>query len=437
MAETTEQESQPSPHLRDRRVTLDGWRLAQRVGKLVMVGKRFAFFQPGWIEEAARGIDQLGFSPATVDEFKQRGAIVFLGEQDVTLPGATIAGSSFTCPDLVSLTSDKALYRAGKDTVRLLIASPQRPNQELKLTLRLSGNHYASYPITLDQYGLCLRSIAGLPEGEYEAVLDGTEAGPSRFEVAEYRLAPLTADLVEQTLEGTSFAYTLLLRAFGQPYTGAVEIELQERGQRVGKRQPLTTDAQGRCSGKVELTGAGPYTLNVIAGERTATVALKGSEQERRETLTISELGKVQELSLLPLPGAEVCRGLHVASRGSNTSPFLVSEVIGETVELVAREPVDLLRVVVVAPATGEVAQIKTAENVAAGTRLTLTVPSPVWVAAGGRVCQGQTLGRLVRRHPAQRLDAGGGRALRRRSRASASRSRCVPTGQRRLCRCR
>ncbi|HEY7358154.1 MAG TPA: hypothetical protein VH590_16855 [Ktedonobacterales bacterium] len=390
MAGINDQENQPPPRLRDRRVTLDGWRLAQRVGDLVMIGKRFAFFRPGWIEEAVRGVDQLGFSAATLDEFKQRGAIVFLGEQEVTLPGAQIVGSAFTCPDLVSLTSDKALYRAGKDTVRLLSASPQRANQELKLTLRLSGNHYASYSVALDQYGLCLRAIAGLPEGEYEATLDGTEAGPARFEVAEYRLAPLTADLVGQTLAGNTLSFTLLLRAFGQPYSGAVEIELGERGQRVGKRQQVTTDTEGRCSGKVELTGAGPYTLNVIAGERSATVALKGSEQERRETLTISELGQVQELSLLPLPGAEVCRGLHVAPRSSNTSPFLVSQVIGEEIELVAREPVDLLRAVMVAPATGEVAQMKTAANVAAGARLMLTVPAPYGLLLIGAFVKGK-----------------------------------------------
>ena len=389
MAQAVPQEP-PSPRLRDRRVTLDGWRLAQRVGDMVMVGRRFAFFRPGWIEEATRGIDHLGFSAATVEELKTRGGIVFLGEQEVTLPGAQIAGEPFTRPDLISLTSDKALYRAGKDTVRLLIASPQRPNQEVKLTLRLSGNHYASYTVALDQYGVCLRAIAGLPEGEYTATLDGTQAGVCRFEVAEYRLAPLTADLVGQSLEGTTLSYTLLLRAFGQPYNGPVEIELQERGQRVGKRQQLTTDAQGRCSGKVELTGAGPYTLNVIAGERTATVALKGSEQERREVLTISELGQVQELSLLPLPGAEVCRGLQIAPRGTNTSPFMVSQVIGETVELLAREQVDLLRVMMVAPVTGETAQMQTAENLAAGTRLSLTVPAPYGLLLVGAFIKGK-----------------------------------------------
>ncbi|HEU5198228.1 MAG TPA: hypothetical protein VFU32_01250, partial [Ktedonobacterales bacterium] len=174
------------------------------------------------------------------------------------------------------------------------------------------------------------------------------------------------------------------------PYTGAVEIELQERGQRVGKRQKLEVDEAGRCSGKVELTGAGPYTLNVIAGERTATVALKGSEQERRETLTISELGAVEELSLLPLPGAEVCRGLHVAERGRNTSPFLVSRVIGEEVELVTRESASLMRVVVVSPATGEIAQENMREQVAPGTRLTLTVPAPYGLVLVGAFVNGK-----------------------------------------------
>ncbi len=389
MTEIANQEP-PAPELRDRRVTLDGWRLAQRVGERVVVGKRFVFFQPGWIEEAARGIDQLGFSATTIEEFKQRGAIVFLGEHEVTLPGATIAGEPFSKPDLISLTSDKALYRAGRDTVRLLIASPQRPEAELKLTLRLSGNHYASYTVTLDEYGLCLRILSGLPEGEYEATLEGTDVGVCRFEVAEYRLAPLTADLVGQTLEGSTLRYTLLLRAFGQPYVGAVEVELQERGQRVGKRQKLEADETGRCSGKVELTGAGPYTLNVIAGERTATVALKGSEQERRETLTISELGAVKEMSLLPLPGAEVCRGLHVAERSRNTAPFLVSRVIGEEIEIVARESIGLMRVVVVSPATGEIAQESVREQVAPGMRLTLTVPAPYGLVLVGAFVNGK-----------------------------------------------
>lgn len=379
----------PSPALRDRRVTLRDGGLAQKLGDLILIGKRFAFIKPGWMEQAFPGMGQWGFSQATVGELSNRSAIVFLGEKEATLPGATVAGQPFAKPDLISLTSDKALYRAGKDTVRLLIASPQRPKADLKLTLRLSGNHYASYPVTLDEYGLCLRMLSGLPEGEYEATLEGTEVSVARFEVAEYRLAPLTADLVRREMEGNTLSFTLRLAAFGQPFTGEVEVELMERGQRVGKRQQLKTDEEGRCSGKVELTGAGPYTLNVIAGERTATVALKGSEQERREAITISELGKVQELSLLPLPGAEVCRGLYIAERGTNTAPFLVSDVIGEQVNVVARAGADLLRVVMVAPATGEVTEALQ-ENVAPGTQFSIKTPAPYGMLLIGAFVKGK-----------------------------------------------
>ncbi len=379
----------PSPALRDRRVTLRDEGLAQKLGDLVLVGKRFAFIKPGWMEQAFPGMEQWGFSQATVGELSNRSAIVFLGEKEATLPGATVAGQPFTKPDLISLTSDKALYRAGKDTVRLLIVSPQRPKADLKLTLRLSGNHYASYPVTLDAYGLCLRGLSGLPEGEYEATLEGTGVSAARFEVAEYRLAPLTADLVRREMEGSTLSFTLRLAAFGQPFTGEVEVELMERGQRVGKRQQMKPDAEGRCSGKVELTGAGPYTLNVIAGERTATVALKGSEQERREAITISELGKVQELSLLPLPGAEVCRGLYIAERGTNTAPFLVSDVIGEQVNVVARAGADLLRVVMVAPATGEVTEALQ-ENVAPGTQFSIKTPAPYGMLLIGAFVKGK-----------------------------------------------
>jgi hypothetical protein len=341
------------------------------------------------MEQAFPGMDQWGFSQATVGEISKRSAVVFLGDKEVTLPGATVAGQPYAKPDLISLTSDKALYRAGKDTVRLLIASPQRPKADLKLTLRLSGNHYASYTATLDDYGLCLRGLSGLPEGEYEATLEGTEVSAARFEVAEYRLAPLTADLVKRTMEGTTLSFTLLLRAFGQPFTDEVDVELIERGNRVGKRQQLKPDAEGRCSGKVELTGAGPYTLNIIAGERSATVALKGSEQERREAITISEFGKVQELSLLPLPGAEVCRGLYIAERGTNTSPFLVSDVIGEKVNMVARAGADLLRVVMVSPATGEVTEALQ-ENVAPGTEFSIKTPAPYGVLLVGAFVKGK-----------------------------------------------
>jgi len=311
-------------------------------------------------------------------------AILFRGQdKEITLPGTRITPTALPRPQLVSLTCDKALYRANRDTVRLLIAAPQSANTEMKLKLRLSGNPYADYPLTLDEYGLCLWSMQGLPEGEYEATLEGIDIDACRFEVAEYRLAALNAELVEQQLRGKTLHYTLSVTAFGQPYHDPVEVELQERGQRVGKRERLTCNHEGECHGTVKLTGAGPYTLSVFAGERTATVALKGSEQERRETLTISELGKVHELSLLPLPQADECRGMYIMQDGSNTAPFLVQRVIGGEVEITPRVEVEMLRAVVVDPARGTSEESKH-EQVRANKGIRLPVPQPYGIVLLG-----------------------------------------------------
>ena len=357
----------------DPAISISDASLVNTLGDAALVGKWFVFLKAHWLQRS--GMDTLLATSGIAGTPKP--AILFRGQdKEITLPGTRITPAALPGPQLVSLTCDKALYRANRDTVRLLIAAPQSPNAEMKLKLRLSGNPYADYPLTLDEFGLCLWPMQGLPEGEYEASLDGTNSDACRFEVAEYRLAALNAELVEQQLLGKTLHYTLAVTAFGQPYQDRVEVELQERGQRVGKRERLTCNREGQCQGAVKLAGAGPYTLSIFAGERTATVALKGSEQERRETLTISELGKVYELSLLPLPQAHECRGMYIMPGGSNTAPFLVQRVIGAEVEITPRVAVEMLRAVVVDPARGT-SEESLHEQLSANKSIRLPVPRP------------------------------------------------------------
>lgn len=361
------------PAAYDPSISISDATLVNTLGDAALVGKWFVFLKAHWLQRS--GMDTLMATSGIAGTPKS--VILFRGQdKEIALPGARIAPAALPRPQLVSLTCDKALYRANRDTVRLLIAAPQSLNADMKLKLRLSGNPYADYPLTLDEYGLCLWSMQGLPEGEYEATLDGIDIDACRFEVAEYRLAALNAELVEQQLRGEMLHYTLAVTAFGQPYQDSIEVELQERGQRVGKRERLTCNREGQCQGTVKLAGAGPYSLSIFAGERTATVALKGSEQERRETLTISELGKVHELSLLPLPQADECRGMYIMPGGSNTAPFLVQRVIGGEVEITPRVEVEMLRTVVVDPARGT-SKESLHEQLSANKSIRLPVPQP------------------------------------------------------------
>jgi hypothetical protein len=362
-------------------VHITDYELVQKLGDLALLGKWFAFLKPQWLERSG-----LGALLASSGQVVPRPAIIFRG-QKISLPGATIEEKTLPGVRLLSLTCDKALYRASRDTVRLLIAAPRLPGAELKLSLRLGGHPYAQYPVILDDYGLLLWSMQDLPEGEYEARIEDSEA--CRFEIAEYRLAALNAELVNQRLHGQVLQYTLRVTAFGQAYSGSLDIELQERGQRASTRAKKRCDAHGLCQGTCTLTGVGPYTLNVLAGERSATVALKGSEQERREAVTISELGQIHELSLLPLPDSQECRGLSVAATGTNTAPFLAGHVIGHELELVPRVAVEMLRVVVIAPVSGGQKE-QVYEGLAAHQSLRLPIPAPYGVVLLGAFLAGQ-----------------------------------------------
>ncbi len=206
----------------DPSISISDPQLVSTLGEAALVGSWFVFLKADWLQRS--GMDTL-LASSGIAGVTPKSAILFRGQaEDITLPGARISPKALPRPKLISLTCDKALYRANRDTVRLLIAAPVLPNIEFKLKLRLSGNPYADYPVTLDEYGLCLWSMQGLPEGEYEATLEGSEADVCRFEVAEYRLAPLNAELVEQQLSGETLRYTLAVTAFGQPYSGPVEV---------------------------------------------------------------------------------------------------------------------------------------------------------------------------------------------------------------------
>ncbi|HCI80678.1 MAG TPA: hypothetical protein DHW02_13415 [Ktedonobacter sp.] len=374
----------PSP-MYDSRINIKEWDTVQKLGDGVFVGNWFVFVNTTSMM-AAQLSSQSAFDTGT---FLLEPRVLFRGKGKLTLPGVEIEPTPLPACKLLSLTSDKSLYRCNRDTVRLLIAAPTQAKARKTLRLMLNGSNYAEYPLDLDAYGLCLWSMRDLPEGEYVAMLVDEDADECRFEVAEYRLVPLNAELVERQLSGQTLRYTLAITTFNQPYVGAVEIELQERGQRVGERVTLRCGRDGQCRGAAKLTGAGPYTLNVIAGERTATVALKGSEQQRRETVTISELGEARLLSLLPMPQSNECRGMYISRGSANTQPFIARRMVGQEIEITPRVNVDFLHVVVVNPVRGTSGE-KVYQQVKAEQGIRIPVPPPYGVILLGAFINGE-----------------------------------------------
>ncbi len=342
------------------------------LGDAAFLGQYFLYLKAEWAERSglSRLLGRLG-EKHTLDRPR-----ILSRSEEISLPGVKIRSIELPAAQLFSLTSDKQLYQVDRDRVRLLIAAPQEPDSEQVLHLKLNGATYGSYTLRLDSAGLFLWEASNLPEGRYEAVVEGSDLAICDFLVATYQLAPLHAELVSQQLSDTTFSFDLEVTAFQQPYIGPLKVELMERGQRVGNQFGLVCDAQGHCHGQVILDGPGPFSLNLLADERSATVALKGSEQARRSSVEIGALGEEHSLNLLPTQDSVECRSLYIAPGAQNNAPFLLRNPIGREVELEVREAVQLLQIVLVDPVRQKIEEISHTD-LQKGQVLRFPVPNP------------------------------------------------------------
>jgi hypothetical protein len=321
--------------------------LAHEAGAAVVVGKAFAFIgrdafkRPSlaWVARLA------GTTAARV--------VPLLGPDPVPLPGATLAPAAVPALVLASVTSDKALYREGRDEVHLLALDPLDPSAAAVLEISLNGAEYEKRPVELDARGAAAVTLRDLPAGEIEVRFRGApkEAPACTFTVAAYRLAPLVASLADRRLTGDRLALTIRVESFGSPVEGAVQLELTDRGARKAR---VTAEARG---GVVEaaftLTGEGPHSINVqlVADpSRTATVPIVGSRAAERSLTTFSPLGHEIQGSLLPGEGSTPVRGVFLSEGAVRTTPFRLDRVDTARARLTAMVPVEGAVVVVIDP---------------------------------------------------------------------------------------
>src|SRR5690242_9446423 len=95
-------------------VTISDPSTVEQLGDTVLLGNWFVFLRAEWLKRS--GMSQL-FPVAGTGEYLARSTVLFRGKDTLTLPGARVAPTALPRPNLVSLTCDKALYRANRDTV--------------------------------------------------------------------------------------------------------------------------------------------------------------------------------------------------------------------------------------------------------------------------------------------------------------------------------
>src|SRR4051812_36687768 len=123
---------------RDRRnqVHVDRTSEARLIGRHVRVGRTFAF-----VDAAAFAVPGvLWRGSAVAAPAAPRPVVVPLpGPQLVRLPGVRLAAAEFPPPHLASVTSDKVLYRDGRDVVNLLAVDAAAAGAERALVVRQGG----------------------------------------------------------------------------------------------------------------------------------------------------------------------------------------------------------------------------------------------------------------------------------------------------------
>ncbi len=336
---------------RHNRVSVTDASLARQCGNQIILGNAFAFVGPQAFDNPAlRWIKNL----LGGDARPEPRVVSLLGPEPTALPGATVDPTELPALSLAVATSDKALYREGRDTVNLLVADPLCPGGTVTLDLLLDGASFTRRRLGLDHNGVGTAMLGDLPAGGYEVAVSTAAADDPRcsFTVAEYRLAPLTATMAHRSLDGSELTFGLRLEAFAVPINGEVDLELTERGARLTRWRAAAADGlvQSRCT----LEGEGPHALNVQLVDdpsRTATVPIVGSRKAERTLTTFCTLGYEVSGSLLPADGSREVRGVHLVEGAVRTSPLVVERVDTRRLRVEARTAVRAARAVVLDPA--------------------------------------------------------------------------------------
>jgi len=189
--------------------------------------------------------------------------IPLTGSKPVEIYGASVEPSEFPELELKTIWTDKMIYRENRDAVNLFICDILSGNTTAQIRIMLNDNEYLTKNAELDIYGCAAVMLRDLPAGNYRVeFVNISEDSPScTFSVVEYKLAPLTAALLNKHLVDKDLNVTIMLESFSNPVNGKVRLDLMEDGERIDSRNVEAID--GMVKSRFSLTGDGPYTINI------------------------------------------------------------------------------------------------------------------------------------------------------------------------------
>ncbi len=303
-------------------IELNDYNLAPGHARQMWVGSAFAFIAPNPTEDVVQeGLNNFygTSSPAS------RRTLSLLPDGKA-FPGFKVKPTERPLKLAPVLLTDKEIYRAGQDNVRLLVVAPAwlvGPAQAARLVIENNGAIYRNQAVTLATGGLTLVELGQLPEGGYRVYWDADEAADyegkkaeCRFSSVEYVLSPLQATLLAHQLDGKKLECRLKVESFNEPLNVPVEIELWSGNQRLAQERRVKPGTPGiyNIEFKVKASANERLELRVSHLDQTATVVIPGSAKAERDETLLSGLGREVRASLMPGQTTREVRGLYLSA---------------------------------------------------------------------------------------------------------------------------
>ncbi|MEN8218052.1 MAG: hypothetical protein ABFS56_17125 [Pseudomonadota bacterium] len=309
------------------KITINDQQCAEQIKDDVQIGHYFVFVK----HKKANSVERL--RRLLVKKYSKN-IVLPLVNQAVKLDGVTITPEHRDIEPIGCVVTDRDLYRAEQDSVRLFIAFPTPP-EDLRLTINCNGEVFSERRVKLMD-GVGIETLSMLPPGSYEAQLSIAShhiCVPASFTVAEDCLAPLSAHLFKHKFkeDAATFLFELAVESYQMPFEGKLLVTLVEQGLEVADiiLKPVTP---GRYVGRIPMSGPGPFSLRLrVAGDakRVADVAIPCCLQVVDEKATvISELGEERCFSMMPEADALPLRGGYLFQDDFFAAPLTVEEIV-------------------------------------------------------------------------------------------------------------
>ncbi len=265
-----------------------------------------------------------------------------LGKSEVAIPGvARLEGFKIPSFGIAGLWPDRDVYYAKKSVAHIMCADPFKAGKQIDIEVLLNGQSLYGHPVQLDRHGSAHFTVGNLQPGEYTVQIKGTELN-TEFRVAEYKLAPLTAELLPgYTQSSGRLSGTIALRTFFTPVRTGVKVAVDMRlDGRTVENTVLSVNEKSEVVFDFSMPlqdGAMTIALMFVdAPDRNAQVAIRaGKRAEDRKEHTINPLGMMVNCSILPLQNGQTVNGLSLASAGKVTNtPIVAVNPVGRNIEL-------------------------------------------------------------------------------------------------------